>query len=120
MIDAARAYRILMDSDDTSTITNPQDAAWIALQREVVTRYLTTQGVEHGGLSLDPRWFVSPYVALWAVRSKSNPDLVGWWAISGDLPTDYMTRGGEQDAGDILIGFATRWREAAMRMAIGE
>src|SRR5437764_5727586 len=56
-------------------------------------------------LSLEPRWFLSPYVAVWAVRSRANPDRVGWWAISGDLPTDYMTCGREQEAGDILIGF---------------
>lgn len=63
---------------------------------------------------------LSPYVAVWAVRSKLNPDRVGWWAISGDLPTDYMACGKEQSAGDILISFAAFWRKAAARMALGE
>jgi len=109
-----------MDSDNTPTIDNSADAAWVASQREVVTGYLAAQQVEHGGVSLEPRWFLSPYVAVWAVRSRANADRVGWWAISGDLPTDYMTCGREQDAGDILIGFAARWREAAKLMAVGQ
>lgn len=109
-----------MNSDDISTIENPEDAAWVTAQREVVTRYLAGQGVEHRGVSLEPRWFVSPCVAVWAIRSRVNPDRVGWWAISGGMPTDYMTCGSEQSAGDILIAFARRWREAAKWMAMGQ
>lgn len=109
-----------MDSDDTPTITDPDDAKWVASQREVVLRYLTSQHVEHNGVSLEPRWFVSPYVAVWAIRSRKNPERVGWWAISGDLPTDYMSCGTEQEPADILLAFSARWTDAAERMARGE
>ena len=109
-----------MDSDEAHTIDDADDAAWVAAQRQVVVDYLGGQRLEHGGVSLEPRWFVAPYLAVWAVRSLVNPDEVGWWAVSGDVPTDYMTRGREQDAADVLIAFAVQWREAARLMALGQ
>jgi hypothetical protein len=108
-----------MSSDDVSTMEDREEAAWATAQREIVKRYLAKEGVKHRGVSPEPEWFVAPYVAVWAIRSWANPDVVGWWAISGDLPTDYMTRQDEQSAGEVLIAFATRWREAAKLMAQG-
>jgi hypothetical protein len=115
-----RGSSLTMNCDEVSTIEDSADAAWVKAQRERVTQYLAREGAKRSGVSLEPRWFVSPYVAVWAIRSRANPDVVGWWAISGDLPTDYMTCGDERNAGDILIAFATRWREAAKLMALGQ
>jgi hypothetical protein len=109
-----------MDLDDTSTIEDPHDAEWIAGQRQVVVDYLVSQRLQHGGVSLEPRWFMSPYLALWAIRSRANPDRVGWWAISGDVPTDYIMCGDEQDPGDVLTEFSKLWKMAAKKMAVGE
>jgi hypothetical protein len=109
-----------MDSDDQPSITDPADAAWISDQRRRVNEYLTSQNVEHSGVSLEPRWFLSPYVAVWAVRSKANPDLVGWWAISGDLPTDYLTCHHESNNAEVLRSFSRQWKAAAVRMEQGD
>lgn len=109
-----------METDDEVTITDPEEAAWVAAQRDVVISYLKSQRVEHAGVSLEPRWFLSPYVAIWAVRSKAAPDRVGWWAISGDLPTDYATCTHERDDADVLMTFSRRWAAAAAKMAVGE
>jgi hypothetical protein len=109
-----------MDSDDVPTIEDQEDAEWVAAQRQKVIDYLVMQRVEHYGVSLEPRWFLSPYLAVWAIRSRANPDRVGWWAISGDVPTDYITCLHEQDSGDVLTGFAKVWKAAAAKMATGE
>jgi Domain of unknown function (DUF4826) len=108
-----------MDSDNTATIDKPEEAAWVADQRRVVVEYLARQRVEHGGVSLEPRWFFRPYLAVWAVRSTANPEYVGWWAVSGDVPTDYLTHATEQNAGDVLLAFSARWQQAAELMAVG-
>lgn len=108
-------------SDDTLTIDDPAAAMWVSGQRRVVEDYLKTQGCEHGGVSLEPRWYASPHVAVWAVRSRSNPDFVGWWAISGDLPTDYMTASPEiGSVPSILAAFAARWSTISEAMSKGE
>src|SRR6187397_2702283 len=96
----------MSDSDEPPTITDAEDAAWAAEQRETVESYLRAQGCDHAGVSLEPRWYLSPYLAVWAVRSKANPDVVGWWAISGDVPTDYMTATRElRSTADVLAAF---------------
>lgn len=109
-----------MDSDDEPTIDEPEDAAWATAQRERVVEYLVAQHVDHAGVSLEPRWFLSPYVAIWAVRSKANSDRIGWWAISGDLPTDYATCTNEGDDADVLLTFSRQWRAAAAQMSAGK
>ncbi|HSZ59350.1 MAG TPA: DUF4826 family protein [Tepidisphaeraceae bacterium] len=108
-----------MDSDEEPTISDPAEATWVAAERQQVITYLSSQGVKDAGISLEPRWFLSPYVAIWAVRSKANPDRIGWWAISGDLPTDYLTCKDEQDDADVLLAFARQWKAAAAVMANG-
>jgi hypothetical protein len=108
----------MADGDETHTITDREDAAWVLEQRTVVEQYLQTQGCDHAGVSLEPRWNLSPYLAVWAVRSKANRELVGWWAISGDVPTDYMTATRDlRNVADVLAAFGTQWSQAAEAMS---
>jgi Domain of unknown function (DUF4826) len=109
-----------MDSDETSTIEDHEEAKWVAAQRQIVVDYLVNQRLQHGGVSLEPPWFLSPYLAVWAIRSSANSDLVGWWAVSGDVPTDYITCRDEQDPGDVLTEFSKVWKAAAKKMAVGK
>jgi hypothetical protein len=111
----------MADGDEKPTITDREDAAWAARQREVVEDYLQAQGCDHAGVSLEPRWYLSPYLAVWAVRSKANAQLVGWWAISGDVPTDYMTATRElRSTADVLAAFSAQWSQAAETMSKGQ
>jgi hypothetical protein len=111
----------MADSDEIPTISDSEDARWAAGQRRVVEGYLQTQGCDHAGVALEPRWYLSPYLAIWAVRSKANPDLVGWWAISGDVPTDYTMATRElRSTADVLAAFGAQWSRAAAAMSRGE
>jgi hypothetical protein len=111
----------MADSDEDFTITDQEEAAWVAAQRKNVEAYLQDQGCDHAGVSLEPRWFLYPYLAVWAVRSKANPDLVGWWAISGDVPTDYLSAARElRSTADVVKAFGQQWLESAEAMSRGE
>jgi hypothetical protein len=71
---------------------NPDiEQQWVSDQREDVLAYLSLQGLEHGRVGEWPAWHTAPYVAVWAVESLARPDWIGWWAISGDLPTDCIS-----------------------------
>ncbi len=108
-------------SEETPTLTDPDDAAWAAEQREAVEAYLQRQGCEHAGVSLEPRWQLPPYLAVWAVRSKAHPDAVGWWAISGDVPTDYVSAARDiRDTSDVLAAFSREWLRYVEAMSRGE
>jgi hypothetical protein len=64
---------------------------------------------------------VDPYLAIWAIRSKANPDAVGWWAVSGDVPTDYVAATRElRSTSDVIAAFGAQWLQAAESMLRGE
>jgi hypothetical protein len=93
---------------------------WIESQRAAVEEYLQREGVDHLGVGEYPAFHMHPYIALWAVQSKISPGWVGWWAISGDVPTDYVSRGEISHPREALRAFAAHWRELSDYMLRGE
>lgn len=67
------------------------EESWCESQRSRVAGYLRSQDLKHGRIGDWPAWHVKPYVAVWAIESNASPGWIGWWAISGDLPTDYIS-----------------------------
>src|SRR5262249_55547745 len=64
---------------------------WCDEKRTVVAKYLSSQGVKHGRIGEWPAWHVAPSASIWAIESLTRPEWIGWWVISGDLPTDYIS-----------------------------
>ena len=63
---------------------------WCAEQQKIVADYLRSQKLKHGRIGEWPAWHVAPYASIWAIESLARPEWIGWWAICGDLPTDYI------------------------------
>jgi hypothetical protein len=95
-------------------------ASWLDEQRRVILAYLERQGARHGGLPSDPSWFVAPYLSLWAVKSGARAGAIGWWAVAGDLPTDYLSSLDARDVRSAIRAFGNRWASAAASMSRGE
>ena len=93
---------------------------WCAERRAEVTAYLERERVDHGRVGEWPAWHVAPYVSIWAIESKQRPGWVGWWVISGDLPTDYVSAKTIKQPRDAVRSIAEGWREQARLMATGE
>src|SRR5262245_16910301 len=72
--------------DDPAT-----EERWCNEQRVHLSSYLVSQGVGHGNIGDWPAWHVPPHVAIWAIESLARPGWIGWWGISGDLPTDHIS-----------------------------
>jgi len=96
------------------------EAEWLAKQRDIVSRYLQNEGIRHGGVAPAPDWSVAPYAAVWVVESLAEPGAIGWWAISGDLPTDYLSGVDATDAREAMCAFAHRWHEISAYLLRGE
>jgi hypothetical protein len=79
----------MSDDEDDDDLTEEEEEAWCAERRLQVEAYLKRQGLTHGDVGEWPAWHVAPYVSVWAIESLKAPGAVGWWAICGDLPTDY-------------------------------
>src|SRR6185312_5607819 len=76
--------------------------------------YLARQdGLRHGEIGEWPAWHVAPYVSIWAIESVVAPGSVGWWAICGDLPTDYCSCEEPRHPRTAARTFAASWRAAA-------
>jgi hypothetical protein len=89
------------------------DPAWLEAQREIVLDYLRRQNTEHGGVAEIPAWHISPYIAIWPVESLLAPGRPGWWAISGDLPTDYCSSARVRTPREAAQHFSETWLDAA-------
>ena len=89
MPDNLRRQTLHTFSDMGSAQVHLEEDAWVRREREKVVAYLTSQRCDHGGIAEWPAFHVDPYVALWAIQSRTVAGRVGWWAISGDLPKDY-------------------------------
>lgn len=74
------------DSDDLEA-----EERWCEEQRANVADYLESEKVPHGRIGEWPAWHVAPYVSIWAIESLVQPEWIGWWVISGDLPTDCIS-----------------------------
>jgi hypothetical protein len=78
------------------------------------------RGVDHLGVGEGPAFHVHPCLALWAVQSKKALGSVGWWAISGDLPTDYISSSEGRCPQEALRAIAAHWVRASEAMSNGE
>jgi hypothetical protein len=96
------------------------EAQWCTERRQEVTDYLRREGLAHGEISAEPAWHVAPYVSVWAVESTATPGATGWWAVSGDMPNDYVSASKASNPREAVRAIATLWQEAAQYMARGE
>lgn len=92
----------------------------MATQRGVVLTYLQAQRVQHGQVGEWPAWHLDPYIAIWAIESSASPGRVGWWVISGDLPTDYVSSRDARHPREVMRHFARQWKEVSSYMLRGE
>lgn len=100
---------------------NPEiEERWCAEQRAAIAGYLQGEGVRHGEIGEWPAWHVAPYVSVWAIESAVQPGAIGWWAISGDLPTDYVSASQVGHPRMALQLIARRWLAASEAMAAGQ
>ena len=96
-----------------------QEEQWVATQRDVAIAYLQKQDVDHLGVGEWPAFHVSPYLAIWAVQSKVAPGQVGWWVITEDCPSDYISGKCITNPRLAMIQFSTQWKAWSAQMKEG-
>ena len=96
------------------------EETWLNERREQIVAYLAGTGIKHGRIGEGPAWFVFPYVSIWAIESGYARGSVGWWAISGDCPTDYVKCTGDRTPRSAMEQFSVRWYDIAASLAQGK
>ena len=92
---------------------------WVLSMRRKVEDYLRNQNLDHGEIGEWPAWHVMPITSIWAIESKKSPGWVGWWAIGGDHPTDYISSAQTRHPRGALRAFCAQWNEIAQYMNRG-
>lgn len=96
------------------------EAQWCAERRQELAEYLGREGVPRGSIGEWPAWHVVPYASVWAIESASVKGSIGWWAISGDVPNDYVSANDASCPREAVQAIASLWRDAAQYMSRGE
>ena len=104
----------------TDMLDDENEEAWVNSQRAVVAAYLKQEKVQHGEIAEWPAWHCQPVLAVWAIESRTSPGRVGWWAISGDIPTDYVSFADADHPREVVRHFARHWAELSDFMIRGE
>jgi hypothetical protein len=92
------------DYDDPAKVEE-----WLADQARHVEEYLARQRVKSA--PPENHWELAPYVAVWQITRG--------WAISGDLPTDYVLDETILTAREAMRFFAAKFAEMAECMTSG-
>ncbi len=95
--------------NNTTSTESGAEESWCAARAIEVAACLQQQALEHGRIGVWPAWHVMPYASLWAVESKHRPEWLGWWVISGDLPTDALAAHDLATPREALRAFGKRW-----------
>ena len=88
-----------------------EEERWCEQQRRKVEVYLAQAGVLHREVGEWPAWHIAPYVSIWAIESMKAPGWVGWWVISGDGPTDYVSSENIKHPRDAMRAIGQKWKE---------
>jgi hypothetical protein len=104
-----------LNYDDPEVVQN-----WINDQKKCVLDFLREEGASHGGVPDEPDYCVAPHVAVWRVFNPNNVNSIGFWVISGDLPTDYVSSDDAHDVREVLGHFGRLWKEVAEYMTAGK
>ena len=95
-------------------------AKWVEKQRDIVARYLTKHGVDDPKVGEWPAFELAPHFAIWAIESKKTAGKIGWWAFSGDIPTDYVAEDGQCHPRHALKLLLAQWAGYLPSMKNGE
>src|SRR5437588_13058600 len=101
-------------------MSEAEEVRWCEDRRAEVSEYLAGEQVEHGRVGEWAAWHLPPYVAIWAIESKKSPGSVGWWAICGDLHTDYVSAATIKNPRDAVRAIVQRWLDHGQKMERGE
>lgn len=96
------------------------EQAWVSEQRETVCSFLKKEQVKYREIGEWPAWHVHPVLAIWAVESLLEPGRVGWWVVSGDVPTDYVSFADAEHPRKAILHFSKQWAEISTSMLHGK
>ena len=85
---------------------------WVRTQFQKANRFLAEKGVIPSKVLADESRYLAPYMAIWKMESK-RPSNKTYWAMSGDLPSDFVDVKVAATARDAVRHFSMMWQMQA-------
>ena len=95
-------------------------AKWIKEEFKKVEEYLQKEKITYDRIENTPSFYIEECVAIWKIFSKKYKGKIGWWVISGDLPTDYISSKNIKDARTALEKILSEWKSYVKSMKDGK
>lgn len=100
-----------------NTAANPMTEAeiqeWVRLQFQRANLHLAEQGIVMESVAVAESRYLPPLIAVWKIHGL-NKNVV--WAISGDVPVDYLPVAVAADAREAIKHFSYRWQMKAQQI----
>ncbi len=102
------------------TYSQEEVEAWWTICREKLDRRLAEDGILHGPLGDEPISYCMGMACVCAIEAPNQAGIVGWWGISGDVPTTYLSVDEVADPRAFIREISRRWLTAIEAMERGD
>ncbi len=97
----------------TKPMTDAETQEWVRLQFQRANLHLAEQGIVMESVAVAESRYLPPLIAVWKIHGL-NKNVV--WAISGDVPVDYLPVAVASDAREAIKHFSYRWQMKAQQI----
>ncbi len=94
-------------------MTEAETQEWVRLQFQRANLHLAEQGIVMESVAVAESRYLPPLIAVWKIHGL-NKNVV--WAISGDVPVDYLPVAVAANAREALKHFSYRWQMKAQQI----
>lgn len=98
-------------SEQTPTMNEEQRNQWVREKFQAANAFLAQNGLVTERVITQESRYIAPVVALWKFSLQGMSDKV--WAVSGELPTDYIDAKVAATPREALRYFCYRWQKKA-------
>ena len=94
-------------------MTEAETQEWVRLQFQRANLHLAEQGIVIESVAVAESRYLPPLIAVWKIHGLNKNVL---WAISGDVPVDYLPVAVAADAREAIKHFSYRWQMKAQQI----
>ncbi len=94
-------------------MTEAETQEWVRLQFQRANLHIAEQGIVMESVAVAESRYLPPLIAVWKIHGL-NKNVV--WAISGDVPVDYLPVAVAANAREALKHFSYRWQMKAQQI----
>jgi len=94
-------------------MTEEETQEWVRLQFQRANLHLAEQGIVMESVAVAESRYLPPLIAVWKIHGL-NKTVV--WAISGDVPVDYLPLAVAANAREAIRHFSYRWQMKAQQI----